>query len=119
MNREETKKAIKVMQGYADGENIQAELKSAPGFYDMLSDETPAWNFQALNYRIKPKPLECWSNVYSLTVTLLSAKAADSEGFSIASYDSPITAREIARNDSRIIRTAVHMREVTDETKGE
>ena len=58
MNREDTKKAIEVMQAYVDGEQIEAKQEGSdwrPSF--------PIWDWGPNDYRVKPKPIECWVNV--------------------------------------------------------
>ena len=64
MNREETKKAIEVMQAYVDGEQIEAKQEGSdwrPSF--------PIWDWGPNDYRVKPKPIECW-------VTVLNGRTA-------------------------------------------
>lgn len=53
MTREETKKAIEVMQGYVDGKQI--ESRSSPKI-SWGPCENPIWNFVTRDYRIKPEP---------------------------------------------------------------
>ena len=59
MNREETKKAIAVMQAWLDGEEIEYCYKKAsrPEWLDV---ETPTWDLDIKRYRVKPKPREFW-----------------------------------------------------------
>jgi len=56
---EETKAAIEVMQAYADGAEVEFRRKSIGGIWDTCS---PCWNWDTLEYRIKPKPREIWVN---------------------------------------------------------
>ena len=56
MNREETKKAIEVMQAYADG----AEIEVCGGMNEWTPAITPTWKWLGKKYRIKPKPREFW-----------------------------------------------------------
>ena len=66
MNREETKKAIEVMQAYVDGAEISCRV-SALANKDSWETEEPEWNFQEFDYRKKPEPIECWVTVRSGT----------------------------------------------------
>jgi len=59
MNREETKKAIEVMQAYVDGADIEHEWDKC----SWHSCGEPDWNFETCDYRIKPKPREWWIRV--------------------------------------------------------
>ena len=58
MNRDETIEAIKVMQHFADGGEVDC------GMIDDArrgrSPTGPTWNWLAATYYIKPKPVECW-----------------------------------------------------------
>lgn len=53
MTREETKKAIKVMQAYVDGKTIEF---NPVGSDDWIEEDNPNWNYNYFNYRIKPEP---------------------------------------------------------------
>ena len=53
MNREETKEAIKVMQHYADGGEV--EYRSCDKS-DWSFDDSPWWNWISYTYRIKQTP---------------------------------------------------------------
>ena len=53
MNREETRKAIEVMQAYVDGEEI--EYRADERWY---STSSPVFNWEDSDYRIKHKPRE-------------------------------------------------------------
>ena len=62
MNREDTKKAIEVMQAYVDGHEIQVCLNCdscSPKWFDN-APPSPEWNWLGCGYRIKPKPREFW-----------------------------------------------------------
>ena len=61
MNREETKKAIEVMQAYVDGKTIQVYDDDHLTWIDSIG---PAWNWNFGSYRVKPEPLECWITVF-------------------------------------------------------
>ena len=59
MNREETKKAIEVMQAFVDG--VETEYHSIPDRVNWyLVGANPVWSWGADEYRIKPKPREFW-----------------------------------------------------------
>jgi len=64
MNREETKKAIEVMQAYVDGEKVQVKVMHNSGWQG-YGKGAPMWNWEKVDYRIKPKPREVWINSYS------------------------------------------------------
>ena len=57
MNREETAKAIEVMQAFVDGAEIEVDHPEMG--WIVLHDE-PSWDWLEVNYRIKPKPREFW-----------------------------------------------------------
>ena len=60
MNREETKKAIEVMQAYVDGEQIEAKQEGCE-----WRASFPIWDWGPNEYRVKQEPLECWVTVYN------------------------------------------------------
>ena len=51
MNREETKEAIKVMQHFVDGGEVEFATPS-----DWAVIPSPSWNWNGYNYRIKNTP---------------------------------------------------------------
>ena len=56
MDREETQKAIEVMQAYVDGEQI--EIKATSGW---IREFNPLWTWSLhCQYRVKPKPRFIW-----------------------------------------------------------
>lgn len=66
MNREETKEAIKVMQGFVDGETVdsislltQTLLIPEDVWSEVSDDLGPAWAWNVCKYRLKPKPKYC------------------------------------------------------------
>lgn len=61
MNREETAAAIKVMQAYVDGKEIQFKerLKGEWQNFNPASC-TPEWWWGSYDYRIKPTPVKLW-----------------------------------------------------------
>ena len=53
MNKEETKAAIAVMQGYVDGKEIQCtDVLGKTGYWS--NPVFPQWDFSLYKYRIKP-----------------------------------------------------------------
>jgi hypothetical protein len=66
MTREQTIEAIRVMQAYVDGKEVQYLGKKRNIMGSLLSDwcdtHEPFWNFEDFNYRIKPTPaLRPWT----------------------------------------------------------
>ena len=59
------KEKIEIMQAALDGEEI--EVYSTRGD-DWVKTNVPVWNWDNYDYRIKPKPLEFWVNIYSDSV---------------------------------------------------
>lgn len=60
-NVEDTKRKIEVMQAYADGKRIEMKFPSGSSWEEC---DAPAWDWTALDYRIKPKPRVLWENEY-------------------------------------------------------
>ena len=59
MTRDETRNAIRVMQAYVDGKEVQYEEPNK----EWITTDQPAWNFKSYNYRIKPTPvLRPWTS---------------------------------------------------------
>ena len=58
MNREETKKAIAVMQAYVDGKQIESAQEGCE-----WRASYPIWDWGLNHYRVKPEPIECWVSV--------------------------------------------------------
>jgi hypothetical protein len=50
VNIEQTKEAIRIMQAYVDGKEVQYEVPNK----EWITTDQPAWNFISYNYRIKP-----------------------------------------------------------------
>lgn len=50
MNIEQTKEAIRVMQAYVDGKEVQCLAHNK----EWITTDQPAWNFPSYIYRIKP-----------------------------------------------------------------
>ena len=53
MTREQTIEAIRVMQAYVDGKEVEFKW----GSMDWNSTDKPEWNWSAYDYRIKPTPV--------------------------------------------------------------
>ena len=51
MTREQTIEAIRIMQAYVDGKEVESKLI---GTYDWVLDKNPSWNCFNYDYRIKP-----------------------------------------------------------------
>lgn len=63
MTREQTKEAIRVMQAYVDGEEVQYSPKQGKGSYFWTTKDNPLWNWEHYDYRIKPTPvLRPWTS---------------------------------------------------------
>lgn len=103
MNREQTLEAIKVMQHFADGGEVEY-LCTGDGCGQWHDDEPPHWNWHSSKYRIKPKPLECWVVV-------------DRDG-DTSNFRTKAGAEEYAWDRNRrglyVPYTVRHMREVTE-----
>ena len=67
MNRDETRKAIEVMQAWVDGRPVEWCPRNCPGDWRADPQHTdidgPAWDWLQHNYRIKPEPREFWVHV--------------------------------------------------------
>ena len=70
MNREETKQAIKVMQAYVDGAEIEYSARTIPGVGHGVvwgsHDHGPNFDWHHYEYRIKPVPCEGWVEKYRI-----------------------------------------------------
>ena len=53
MTREQTIEAIRVMQAFVDGKEVEFKW----GSMDWNSTDKPEWNWSAYDYRIKPTPV--------------------------------------------------------------
>jgi len=94
MTRDEAQQAVKVLQHYADGGDVQYRLERE----EEWKDGTPLFNFAGCKYRIKPKPAEGWGTIYGDNPDTLCGWA--SEG----------CAREDASRHSS--RRVIHWREI-------
>jgi hypothetical protein len=58
MNQHDTAEAISVMMAYVNGDPIQVKIKNTSIWndIDVSEDETPSWDWNICNYRIKPEP---------------------------------------------------------------
>jgi len=52
MNREQTKEAIRIMQAFVDGKEVEVQLPA--GNWETMA---PNWNWRDTEYRIKPTPV--------------------------------------------------------------
>jgi len=93
MTRDEAREAVKVLQHYADGGDVQARYGNTAWFN---TQSAPNFNFDSLQYRIKPKPAEGWGTI------------TDSDPNSLVGWSSEKVARGAACNSRR----AIHWREV-------
>lgn len=101
----ELKTAVEVAQALERGEVVEyAHVNSM----DWMSLDPNDWNWRRLyrTYRIKPKPLECWVNVYPGR----AFNAYPSKALAIAN-----DAAEGVTKPDLALRVAVHMREVTND----
>lgn len=63
MDKAQTLEAIKVMQAFAEGKEIERVFLCSPGG-PWPTDSAPYWNWSANQYRIKAQPVEYWSTLY-------------------------------------------------------
>ena len=89
------KEKIEIMQAALDGEEI--EVYSTIG-NDWVKTNVPVWNWDNYDYRIKPKPLERWINLYPAVKTTFG-------------YATEKAAKENAMNHG----IQIKVREVTDD----
>ena len=68
MNREETRKAAEIMLAYVDGAEIEVKYSGFSKWRKFIDDVEPLFNWDAANYRIKPKPREFLINLVTLAV---------------------------------------------------
>lgn len=97
------KEKIEVMQAALDGADIEMVRITAPADEDEWNlTNNPVFDWNNFNYRIKPKPLEFWVNVYD----------------SVVPYDSYETEKEAKdragrNNGIKLIKT-IKAREITE-----
>jgi len=89
MNREETKKAIEVMQAYVDGKVVEYFAFDA-----WFPVNQPGWSFNDTKYRIKPEPREYWVNVYPGGIYVYKSKE-DADLYCSVNRSECIRVREI------------------------
>ncbi len=94
MNRDETKKAIEVMQAYVDDKEV--ESRNVSGSSSWGSTFT-TWNWSRFEYRIKPKPREFWLYPFDegLKVAESRQKAEDYKCEQVGGYLGVIKVREV------------------------
>lgn len=71
MNKEQTKKAIEVMQAFVDGKTIQFRPINRVEWSELELHSSIIWNWHNIDYRIKPEPNvrpykdreECWNDM--------------------------------------------------------
>lgn len=64
MNKENTLKAIEVMQAFADGKHIQCRRRGADGWRILQEHNDPLWDWSEFEYQIAvQKPSIDWSHV--------------------------------------------------------
>ena len=95
MTRDEAREAIKVLQHYADGGDVEYRSSLADRWW---LASAPVFDFTKRQYRIKPKPAEGWGTI------------TDSDPNSLVGWASEKVARGAACNSRRVI----HWREVTE-----
>ena len=61
MAPEETKRAIAVMQAYADGKEIEFRSKQ----HGWMLVKEPGWQWYDFEYRVKPEPFSCWAVLHA------------------------------------------------------
>src|SRR5690348_10731135 len=97
MTRDEAREAIKVLQHYADGGDVQCRSFGNP-WNDL---DVPIFNFFDAEYRIKPKPAEGWGTIWN-----------DNDPETLTGHPSEETAKQrcVQSRERRVIR----WREVTE-----
>lgn len=92
MNKQETAEAIKVMQAFVDGEEIQlceplSKLDSQVNWRDLTGE--PGWVWHKFQYRIAPKPREFWITIEppGETLTAWSQKPQNVNGETIKVHE--------------------------------
>ena len=96
MNRDDTKKAIEVMQAYVDGAEIEYKYTGHWRSTDKFPIG-PAWSWLTVPYRIKPKPREFWLYPFDegLKVAESRQKAEDYKCEQVGGYLGVIKVREV------------------------
>lgn len=65
MNKEETRKAIEVMEAWLDDEIIECHSDFQDDWYEL---EEASWNWKDCDYRVKPHGRELWVDEVSTSV---------------------------------------------------
>jgi len=93
---------IEVLQHFVDGGMIEfrSTIVDDDDYLIWQDAVVPTWNFDDFDYRIKPKPLEGWTNVDDY---------GHSSGFLHMSHEGAIVSQ------CKTYHRTVHMREVVDE----
>jgi len=93
---DDTKRKIEVMQAFLAGEEIEFAT-AGDDDWETTRDFIITWDWNGLDYRVKPKPREFWVNVY--------------EGISCAIHQTED--RAVHHRGKSCIKT-IHVREVMD-----
>lgn len=93
MNREQTKKAIEVMQAYVDGGEVGRDLKGRHQDYEHIFD--PTWDFDndPEKYIISPEPREFV--IWNMSDGQLGVMAAERYEKAQGSFHDAIKVREV------------------------
>jgi uncharacterized protein (UPF0548 family) len=67
MNREQTKHATEIMLQWANDPDVKLEYKYKRGEDTWKAAVIPVWDWEACDYRIKPKPAEFWAIINETT----------------------------------------------------
>jgi len=94
MNREKAAELWPIVKGYAEGAEIEVRGSALHSWEPVLE---PMF-YAHLEYRIKPKPREVWTNFYAHVPHY--------------SYSTELEARERGKGDA--VAVAVHMKEVLE-----
>ena len=70
MNKKETAEAIKVMQAYVDGSEIELRVRHTDESWHHCD---PVWHWQSYEYRVKSKARTFWVNTDNGTAILSDA----------------------------------------------
>lgn len=86
MNKDQTKQAIAVMQGYVDGKTIQYRYDEKQAWTTLT--RYPNWDWTEVEYRIKPEMVKCRRYLYkqssgmpTVGITQLPVRVLEIEGF--------------------------------------
>ena len=64
-----TAEMIEVMRAYLRGEGLEIKAKPNGLWTPLREAESPNWDWRTCDYRIVPKPLECWAVIEAGKVT--------------------------------------------------